>query len=206
MALGAGTRLSYEIDGNQRHRSAQGARVRGRADARTPRGGITRCVGSLVLVLLAGQAAGAQSPSTSPDHVTVLAVVDKFMHGVSTNDAAGMKALALEGTLNTVAGPAPDGGTRITRRPFDPVAPIGQPPERRERNWDPTVLLRGGIAVVWAPYEFWREGKTTHCGIDVFDLVKQDGSWRIAHIMYTVEPEACPGLRPTDPSRVRPAP
>jgi hypothetical protein len=167
-----------------------------------------RRTAALVLVLLGCQVAGAQSPSTaSPDHDAALALVDKFMHAVSTNDSAAMKALALEGTLNTVAGPAPDGGTRITRRPSDPGAPAaGQRPERRERYWDPTVLLRGSIAVVWAPYEFWREGKTTHCGIDVFDLVKQDGTWRIAHIMYTVEPEACPELRPKDSSRIRPSP
>ena len=167
-----------------------------------------RRIVSLVLVLLGCQAAGAQTPSTaSPDHDAVLALVDQFMPAVSTNDSAAMKALALEGTLNTVAGPAPDGGTRITRRPFEPgTPPAGPRPERRERYWDPTVQLRGSIAVVWAPYEFWRDGKTTHCGIDVFDLVKQDGAWRIAHIMYTVEPEACPELRPTNPSRLRPAP
>jgi hypothetical protein len=166
-----------------------------------------RCSASLVVALLACQSVAAQSPSTtSPDYDAVLALVDKFMHAVSTNDSAGLKALALEGTLTTVAGPAPDGGTRITRRPFDSGSPrpAGVLPERRERYWDPTVLLRGSMAVVWTPYEFWRDGKTTHCGIDVFDLVKQDGAWRIAHIMYTVEPDACPALRPKDPSRVRP--
>ena len=87
------------------------------------------------------------------------------MHAVSTNDSAAMKALALEGTLNTVAGPAPDGGTRITRRPFAPGAPpAGPQPVRRERYWDPTVLLRGSIAVVWAPYEFWREARRRTAG------------------------------------------
>jgi hypothetical protein len=112
-----------------------------------------RGVASLVVVLLACQAAGAQSPSTaSPDHDAVLALVDKFMHAVSTNDSAAMKALALEGTLNTVAGPASDGRTRITRRPFASGAPpAGPQPVRRERYWDPTVLLRGSLAVVWAP-------------------------------------------------------
>jgi hypothetical protein len=167
-----------------------------------------RCVVSLVMVLLVGHSAGAQTPPVSPDHDAVLAFVDTFMHAVTTNDPARMKALGLEGTLVTVAGPAPDGGTRITRRPFDPGAPppAAAPAERRERYWEPTVLLRGSMAVVWAPYEFWRDGKTTHCGIDVFDLVKQDGAWRLAHIMFTVEPNACPALRPKDPSQIRPKP
>ncbi len=38
--------------------------------------------------------------------------------------------------------------------------------------WDPVVTRRGPLAVLWAPYEFQRNGKTTHCGIDVFNLVK----------------------------------
>ena len=75
----------------------------------------------------------------------------------------------------------------------------------RERYWSPTVLVRGSIAVVWAPYEFWRDGKTSHCGVDVFDFVKVDGTWRVANGMWTVEPEACEELRPSDPSQIRPA-
>jgi hypothetical protein len=51
----------------------------------------------------------------------------------------------------------------------------------------------------------WRDGKTSHCGVDVFDFVKVDGIWRVANGMWTVEPEACAELRPSDPSQIRPA-
>jgi hypothetical protein len=49
------------------------------------------------------------------------------------------------------------------------------------------VLIRGGIALVWAPYEFWTDGKTSHCG--VFDFVKLDGVWRVANGLPT--PQEC---------------
>ena len=124
-----------------------------------------RRIASLVLVLLGCQAAGAQTPyAASPDHDAVLALVDKFMHAVSTDDSAAMKALALEGTLNTVAGPAPDGGTRITRRPFASGAPPAGPrPERRERYWDPTVLIRGSIAKTAGPNSSNVAGRPSAC-------------------------------------------
>jgi hypothetical protein len=162
----------------------------------------------LVASLLICVSNGAQSqPNVPPEQSEVLAVIDRFMQAVSTNDPAAMSALQLEGVMTTVAGPSPDGsGTRITRRSAGSGSGAPRSGMRRERYWDPTVLVRGSIAVVWTPYEFWRDGKTTHCGIDVFDLVKQDGAWRIASIMYTVEPNACPDLRPADPSRVRPTP
>src|SRR3569833_4479380 len=56
-----------------------------------------------------------------------------------------------------------------------------------ERMWNPTVLERGGIAVVWAPYDFHLNGKFHHCGIDSFSLLKVDGSWKISGISYTSE-------------------
>jgi hypothetical protein len=34
--------------------------------------------------------------------------------------------------------------------------------------------------------------------------VKEESGWRIANMMWTVEPDACPALRPSDPGRVRP--
>ena len=44
-----------------------------------------------------------------------------------------------------------------------------------------------------------------HCGIDVFEMVKEDDGWKIANLMWTQEPDACPSLRPSDPARMRPA-
>ena len=164
---------------------------------------MTRCVLLMLAIVMGAAPARAQS-ARSADEVAVLALIDRFMQAISASDATALAALRLdEDSMTTVASPAAGGGTRIARR-----APSRNalPPGLRERYWDPTVLIRGSIAVVWAPYEFWRDGKTTHCGVDVFDLVKQESSWRIAHTMFTVEPDACPELRPAASSRIRPTP
>ena len=124
------------------------------------------------------------------------------MTAVSTNDTSALSALRLEGGFNIVERPGEGGAMLVTRRTFAPST--AKPGNYRERYWDPVVHVRGGIAVVWTPYEFWIDGKTSHCGIDVFDMVKEQGVWRIANMMWTVEPSACPGLRPSDPSRIRP--
>jgi len=144
----------------------------------------------------------AQAPAAHPEEAAILEVVDRFMHAVSSTDPADMAAIRLEGGFNIVDRPAEGGGTVVTRRLFKPSASKGT---YRERYWDPVVHVRGAIAVVWTPYEFWNDGKTSHCGIDVFDLMKEQGTWKIANAMWTVEPDACPSLRPKDPSRVRPA-
>jgi hypothetical protein len=62
----------------------------------------------------------------------------------------------------------------------------------RERIWNPEVRIHGPIATVWAPYDFWRDGKFSHCGIDAFDLIKTDEGWKIAGGTYTLESTCAP--------------
>jgi hypothetical protein len=64
------------------------------------------------------------------------------MHAISTNDVASLASLTVEGAMTTVETPDGAGGTRLTRRPFEP--------ERyrtgafRERYWDPVGTCAAG--------------------------------------------------------------
>jgi hypothetical protein len=156
--------------------------------------------------------ARAQAPPA--DEAAILAVIDQFMHAVTSGDNAAMARIRRADTTTTMERPSPAGGMQVVLRPFP--APAATSPStaptpatggsQRERYWDPVVHVRGSLAIVWTPYEFWRDGKTSHCGVDVFEMVKQDGAWKIGNVMYTVEPDACPSMRPKDMTRVRPAP
>ncbi|HEX8029875.1 MAG TPA: nuclear transport factor 2 family protein [Vicinamibacterales bacterium] len=57
----------------------------------------------------------------------------------------------------------------------------------QERIWSPELRVSGLIATVWAPYDFWIDGKFSHCGVDAFDLIKTAEGWKIAGGVYTVE-------------------
>ena len=65
-------------------------------------------------------------------------------------------------------------------------------------------MIRGAMALVWAPYEFQIDGTTSHCGVDVFSFARIDGVWKVSNSMWTVEPDACDELRPADESLIRP--
>jgi hypothetical protein len=56
---------------------------------------------------------------------------------------------------------------------------------------NPTVLIHNGIAVLWADYKFYVNGKFSHCGVVAFSLIKIDNNWKIAGIIYTVEKSGC---------------
>lgn len=60
-----------------------------------------------------------------------------------------------------------------------------------ERIWNPKVLEHGNIAVVWAEYDFHRDGKFSHCGVDSFHMLKTVIGWKIAALSDTRETTGC---------------
>jgi len=61
----------------------------------------------------------------------------------------------------------------------------------KETMTAPEVKIHGAIAVLWAKYEFFVDGKFSHCGVDAFSLIKTPEGWKIAAIVYTVEKTGC---------------
>ncbi|HUJ50560.1 MAG TPA: hypothetical protein VLW25_10185, partial [Bryobacteraceae bacterium] len=57
----------------------------------------------------------------------------------------------------------------------------------------PQVSIRGRMAQVWGEYEFLRDGKFNHCGVDSVSLLKTAEGWKIATIVYTSETIGCKG-------------
>jgi hypothetical protein len=149
----------------------------------------------------------AQTKHHPDDEVAVLEAMDSFMIAISANDLQTMAKIQTPEGMTYRARAVEGGAMDIVARPnsywVDPSRADGR--AYRERYWSPTVLIRGSIAVVWARYEFWIDGQTSHCGVDVFDFVKLGGVWRVSNAMWTVEPDACAQLRPTDPALIRPA-
>jgi hypothetical protein len=137
----------------------------------------------------------------------ILAVMDAYMLEISANDLAAMDARQTPEGMTYRIRSREDGGWDVVAQPncYWVAAERADNSTYRERYWSPTVLIRGGMAVVWAPYEFWVNGVTSHCGVDVFSFVKIDGTWKVSNSMWTVEPEACAALRPATPSAIRPA-
>jgi hypothetical protein len=54
-----------------------------------------------------------------------------------------------------------------------------------------TIKLDGPLALVWAPYKFYYNGKFSHCGVDSFQLVRINGVWKIQYIIDTRRKQGC---------------
>jgi len=174
---------------------------------------MTRRIGLMaILASLSGCTASSPPPPLvsaghqSDEKAAVLQAMDRYMIAISANDLQAMATMQTPEGMTYRARATEGGNMDVVAHPnsywVDPSQNDGR--NVRERYWSPTVPIRGGIAVVWAPYEFWIDGKTSHCGVDVFDFVKIDGVWRVSNSMWTVEPNACTELRPADVSELRP--
>jgi len=64
------------------------------------------------------------------------------------------------------------------------------PMEERLTGWQ--CLVDVGVASVWTPYEFYFEGKFSHCGIDSWQFILVQGEWKITQLTDTRRKTNCP--------------
>lgn len=147
---------------------------------------------TLAVVALASiTTAGAQTPD--PDRVAVMKVVQSFFDTMAANDAEGArKILQPQGRFHAMRmrDGKPDVHAFANEEYFADLQSSKQ--RMRERIWNPDVRLHGLVATVTAPYDFWIDGKLSHCGTDVFELIKTEEGWKIAGGVYTVESKCAP--------------
>jgi hypothetical protein len=138
-------------------------------------------------IALASRAAAAQSPRDS-----VVAAVNEFFRAMTARDTVALRRVQLADGVLYAARVRGDTVT-IARSTAETFAQQigGMRDTYIERMWEPTVLLRGPLAVVWAPYDIHRNREFMHCGVDTFTLLRSPTGWKIATISYTAEPNGC---------------
>jgi hypothetical protein len=144
----------------------------------------------LLIVLLALLPLAAQTS----DEKDVLAAVQKTFDGMAANDAAKI--------LASMTADARLYGVRTTGEPYampaeqwaNRIAAIKSKLIERFTK-APQVTIHGAIANVWGEYEFLRDGKFTHCGVDSFNLLKTAEGWKVATVLDTEEATGCPTAR-----------
>jgi hypothetical protein len=53
------------------------------------------------------------------------------------------------------------------------------------------IKIDDDLASVWAPYKFYLGDKFSHCGVDVFSLMKTTDGWKIIYIVDTRRKDNC---------------
>jgi hypothetical protein len=138
-------------------------------------------------------AANLAAQSSDPERDAVLKTMQAFFDTMAAKDVDGARRiLQPQGRFHAMRlrDGKPDVRAFSNEEYFAQLQASTQ--AMRERIWNPEVRVSGLVASVWAPYDFWLDGKFSHCGVDQFDFIKTEEGWKIAGGVYTVEPKCAP--------------
>jgi hypothetical protein len=143
------------------------------------------------LSLLPLLAPSSRAQGTDPNTMAAIAVADSVLAALSNGDNATLKRLTLDSAIVGGAG-ARNGIERVSLGSWARYTSRTGPSSFTERGFGATARVQDRVAQVWVPYDLY-VGKTwSHCGVDAFTLLKSEGRWRVASLVYTIEqPPAC---------------
>ena len=146
------------------------------------------------LFALACLALGAPTHAAEADERSeVLGAVQRLFDALAARDQAAIQSTVLpEGRITSHV--VRDGQVAVRTGSWEEWTQRIMSATRRleERMFDPEVRIRGSLATVWTEYDFHIDGALSHCGMNLVDLARVDGRWRILNVSFTVETEGCP--------------
>jgi hypothetical protein len=151
-----------------------------------------------ILLALALQSASGKPLKTEPlpapsiDEQAVLAPINQLLTAFQVGDSAAVLRLVYpdgrvtaNGTLPGRSGLRQESWTEFTNR----VKPGGG---WLETISDPAIEVDGDVAMVWAPFVVRDGGKVSNCGFDHFDLVRENGAWKVMNLTFSSRIADCP--------------
>ncbi|MGI9531552.1 hypothetical protein [Lutimonas sp.] len=141
----------------------------------------------LVFIPFLGQ---AQDEISSDEHL-VKEKVDDFFKALEKQDTIALKKLwfsegqvwAIDNTTDPTTYSMRFFKEDLNR--FDPKTIL------KESALSYEIKIHKGMAMAWVPYDFKVNGEFSHCGVDIFSLMKVDNQWKFISASYTVEKENC---------------
>ncbi|MDM7921805.1 MAG: hypothetical protein QUS14_05855 [Pyrinomonadaceae bacterium] len=146
------------------------------------------------LTLLFSVAAfGQTAANPEADKKAALGVVTQLFTEMAAANPPGILALGTPENQLVAIRKMRDGKTKVEVISGDAFSKMFTNKEvlLREEMYAPQVEVEGDYAMVYGRYVFFVGDKLSHCGVNQFNLVRVDGTWKIANGASTIDPTAC---------------
>ena len=148
----------------------------------------------LLITFLAFACSLKAKDNPTPEEKEVIKSIDKMFDGMRAGDSSIVSQVFHESSrLQTVS--TKDGQTKLRNESVQNfLIAIGTP---HDIVWDERILsydvkIDGAMATVWTEYAFYAGDKFSHCGVNAFQLFKDDEKgWLITQIIDTRRIEDC---------------
>jgi hypothetical protein len=131
-------------------------------------------------------------PPPGAEEQPVLASVNALLASFNAGDSAAMLRwvyadgrVTATGTRGSGSGLRQESWAQFAQR----ITPAGA---FQETISDPAIEIDGDAAMVWAPFVVRIAGKVSNCGVDHFDLVRDNGTWKIMNLTFSSRTTGCP--------------
>ncbi|MEP1032929.1 nuclear transport factor 2 family protein [Ekhidna sp.] len=124
----------------------------------------------------------------------VMKIINQVFEAMRTNDSTMLKQSFIENPNTFTAYINKEGESVLSTGDFQRfVSAVGQPKEQvwNEPIWNEKVQIDGNLASVWVDYAFYVDDQFSHCGVDAFHLINQEGIWKIFHLVDTRRRDDC---------------
>lgn len=139
------------------------------------------------LLIVAG--AAAQNAEDS-----VKAVVNNMFAGMKNADAQLLRSTFADSAILQTFTRDQSGAVSISTEKVEEFAGFVEKLKKDsadERISFETIRIDGPLAIVWTPYNFYFNGKFSHCGVNSFQLVRLGGIWKIQYLIDTRRRAGC---------------
>jgi hypothetical protein len=128
------------------------------------------------------------------DETLVKNTINLLFDGMRRSDTSMMRAaFAREAIMQTIIKNR-EGKVMVRQDSVNGfLTQVGQPHKEiyDERISFDMIRIDGELAIAWTPDKFYVDDRFSHCGVNAFQLIKQDGSWKILTIIDTRRRENC---------------
>lgn len=122
--------------------------------------------------------------------------IEKFFEGFHQKDSNMIMQTVKRGAILQTIATAKNGENILRTEDFNDflrsITGIPDSVKFKEVINDYRIRVDGPMASAWTPYEFWLNEQFSHCGVNSFHLVQQQGEWKIIYLIDTRRKENCP--------------
>ena len=131
----------------------------------------------------------ATSFAQTDNKAAVKQVVETFFEGFHKQDSVLMKSVLADAVVLQTTGRNKEGKTLFRNEKIEKlITSITNIPDSiafQEKLTSWSIQVDRTMANAWVGYEFWLNGKFSHCGINSFQMVNFDGDWKIIYLIDT---------------------
>lgn len=121
--------------------------------------------------------------------------IQRFFEGFHQKDSIVMGTTVSDAVIIQTIGKDKEGNTFLKNSAYkDLIKGLASIPADKtftEKILSVKVQTDGMMAHAWTPYEFWFDGKFSHCGVNSFQLLKEQNEWKIIYLVDTRYREGC---------------